>query len=276
MQPTQFSRTAWSVAAHRAAHQILEGGSIFRDPFAHAILGPEADAFIAERSTSDARPLRLFVATRARFAEDSLGLAVQRGVRQAVVLGAGLDTLALRNPHSDLVIFEADHPATQEFKRGCLERAGFSPPGCLRFAPIDFENESLIEGLRKAGLDFSLPTFFIWLGVVPYLTREAIFSTLAGIASLPDAEIVFDYSEPLENYAPQARVRVQRMAERAAAAGEPWLSYFDCAELAALLALHGFADIEDLGPAEFAARYFDQPDQSRRAGPHIVRARKRL
>jgi len=124
MQPRSFSRTALGVAIQRAAHQTLDDGAIFHDPFARAILGKEADALIASHATEENRHLRWFVAVRARFAEDSLAAAVTRNVRQVVVLGAGLDTFALRNPHADLAVFEVDHPASQEFKRERLSAAG--------------------------------------------------------------------------------------------------------------------------------------------------------
>ena len=273
MQPRSFSRTALGVAIQRAAHQTLDDGAIFRDPFARAILGEEADALIASHATEENRQLRLFVAVRARFAEDSLAAAVTRNVRQAVVLGAGLDTFALRNPYADLTLFEVDHPASQEFKRDRLGAAGLQAPA-MRFAPVDFETQQLSEGLQAAGFDHRGPAFFVWLGVVPYLTREAILATLDFLATLPDAELVLDYSEPLESYPPEARARVERLRERAAALGEPWLSHFSPEELAGLLKARGFNEIDDLGPAEIGERYLGQPGQQRRAGPHVLRARK--
>ena len=274
MREGRFSWTALSVAAHRAAHQILEDGAVFKDPFACAILGPDGDTILAERSAPTSAPLRLFVAARARFAEDSLARAIARGARQAVVVGAGLDTLALRSPHPELQVFEVDHPDTQAFKRHCLERAGLSVPSGLTFAPVDFERESLGDGLAKAGLDRARPVFFIWLGVVPYLTRAAVLSSLEVMAGLPASEVVFDYSEPLENYPPEARARVEQMAARAAQAGEPWLSYFNPAEIARLLTSRGFGEIEDLGPSDIAARYLGRASEPQRAGAHVLRARR--
>src|SRR5579872_6267137 len=128
MQPKQFSRTAWGVAVHRAAHQILECASIFPDPLARQLLGTDADEIITAHSTPERRTLRLFLAVRSRFAEDALRTAVSRGVGHVVVLGAGLDTFALRNPFTHLRVFEVDHPATQEWKRDCLARAKLAVP----------------------------------------------------------------------------------------------------------------------------------------------------
>jgi len=276
MQPTQFSRTAFGVAVHRAAHQILDGGAIFRDPFASAILGPGAAQAIAERSSQQRKPLRLFVAVRSRFAEDSLEAAWKRGVRQAVLLGAGLDTFALRNPHTDLAVFEVDHPATQAWKRHCLAEAHLEPPQSLSFAPVDFERQTLVDGLCSAGFDVINPAFFIWLGVVPYLTLPAIHATLDFVSSVPNAEIVFDYSEPLENYPPERQARARALAARVAAAGEPWISHFDPAVLADLLRAKGFSEIEDMGPALIAERYLNAAPGAtvESVGAHVMRARK--
>lgn len=193
------SRTAWGVAVHRAVHQSAEKGAIFSDPFAQAILGPDADKAMAERGLPEHSPLRIFVVVRSRFAQDSLELALARGTRQVVVLGAGLDTTALRNP--DVPVFEVDHPDTQAWKRERL--AQMATPPLLHFVPVDFERESLADKLALAKFDPTRPAFFIWLGVVPYLTRDAVLATLNFVASVPDSEVVFDYGEPRENLQPQ-------------------------------------------------------------------------
>jgi methyltransferase (TIGR00027 family) len=266
------SRTALGVAVHRAVHQQLEGGSIFHDPFARAILGPGAEAAIAERSSPEHLVMRMFMAVRSRFAQDSLAAAVARGVKQVVVLGAGLDTTALRNP--GLTVFEVDHPATQEWKREQLARLGIALPAGLRFAPVDFEREKLPDGLAAAGFDAASPAFFIWLGVVPYLTRPSIEATLDFVASVPNSEVVFDYSEPLENYLPEDRERIMALAKRVAALGEPFLSHFDPPELVALLRSKGFDEIEDLGSRQIGARFFNQPDRPQKPSGHVLRARR--
>lgn len=266
------SRTALGVAIHRAVHQEAEGGRVFSDPFAKAILGPDAEALIAERSGPRYRQMRLFVAVRSRFAQDSLMAAVGRGVRQVVVLGAGLDTTALRNP--GLAVFEVDRPATQEWKRQQLAGMGIALPEGLRFAPVDFERQDVTSGLTAAGFDAGMPAFFVWLGVVPYLTQEAIEATLDFVAAIPGSEIVFDYSEPPENYPPRQLKRVMALVERVAALGEPFRSHFNPPDMAALLKRKGFEAIEDMGPREIAARYFGRRVPSERAGGHLVRARQ--
>ena len=279
MQTGQPSRTALGAAIYRAAHQTLEGGRIFSDPLARTVLGPEADALISAFSADPAQgQMRVFMAARSRFAEDSLARAVARGVRQVVILGAGLDTFSLRNPHAPLGlrVFEVDHPATQAWKRDRLKEANLAIPATLTFAPVDFTSQDLAHELTAAGFQADQPAFFCWLGVVPYLRREAISAILQFIASLPGAEVVFDYSEPLANYSPERRVNVEALAALTASVGEPWLSHFDPAELARDLRQHGFDELEDLGRGDIAVRYLGAPKQDGVAevGPHVIRARR--
>jgi methyltransferase (TIGR00027 family) len=275
----QPSITARGAAAYRAIHQTLEKGVIFNDPFAIRILDEETRARLDEIAADGSlRPWRLFIAARSRFSEDSLAASVARGVRQVVVLGAGLDTFSLRNPHADLGVrvFEVDYPSTQDWKRERLKHAGLAEPASLVFAPVDFERQSLADGLISAGFRFDRPAFFQWLGVIPYLTPDAVSSTLDFIAGVPDSEVVFDYAEPLENYPVGRRESVVAVAESAAARGEPWLSLFAPKELSEMLSSKGFAAIEDLGLAELADRFYGTLKQGIIVGPgaHVVRVRK--
>ena len=134
MQHGQASRTALGAAGHRAAHQVLERGFVFADPLALAILGQDADEAIAlAKEKPERRPLRLFIAMRSRFAEDMARRAMAEGVRQILVLGAGLDTFAYRiEPAEGLRVFELDHPATQRDKRRRLAEARIAEPGACR------------------------------------------------------------------------------------------------------------------------------------------------
>ncbi|HEV3045134.1 MAG TPA: class I SAM-dependent methyltransferase [Roseiarcus sp.] len=248
------SLTAKGAATHRAVHQLLEGGEIFSDPLAVAILGEDPEAILREaQENPERRILRLFIAARSRFAEERLAAAVAHGVRQLVVLGAGLDTFGLRNPHREkgLNVFEVDHPATQAWKRERIEAAAPSKPQSLCFVSVDFERQSFFEELAKAGFDRQAPTFVMWLGVVPYLTREAIIATLAALACA-SAEVVFNYGEPLEAFSGARRAYMEAFHARVAALGEPFLSRFRPAEMAALLGEAGFRRLEDFGPHEMA------------------------
>jgi len=279
MQERQPSRTARGAALHRALHQRLEGGEIFSDPLAAAILGEEAvSGAETEAKDPSIRSTRLFFAARSRFAEDALANAIARGVRQAVVLGAGLDTFGLRNPHAQqgLRVFEVDHPATQAWKQRRLGQAALIVPPSLTFVPIDFECGSLVDALVAAGFQTQSPAFFLWLGVVPYLTHETIDAVLGFIAALPDSEVVFDYSEPLENYPPARRKGIVAMAEHVTAMGEPWLTHFDPAVLARDLRALGFTEQEDLGPQEMAVRFYGVPkdEAPTGAGPRVIRTRQ--
>jgi methyltransferase (TIGR00027 family) len=195
-----------------------------------------------------------------------------RGIAQVVVLGAGLDTTALRNP--GLAVFEVDHPATQDWKRQQLARMNIALPAGLRFAPVDFENQEICDGLAPAGFDAAAPAFFVWLGVVPYLTRKAIEATLDLVATVPGNEIVFDYSEPPETYPPKLRKQIMALAARVATLGEPFRSHFAPPDMAALLKSKNLSEIEDLGPREIASRYLGKRVHAQRAGGHVVRARR--
>jgi len=199
MQSGQPSRTALGAATHRAVHQLLDRGFIFTDPLAVRILGMDPDAIDRDAESDPARRrLRMFIAVRARFADDAFTNATALGVRQLVILGAGLDTYAYRNDFDkSLRIFEVDHPATQSWKRARLDEAGIPVPRMLTFAPVDLEHETLADGLAAVGFDTAQQTFFTWLGVVPYLAEEVVFATLGFIASLTGAaEVVFDYRNP--------------------------------------------------------------------------------
>jgi len=278
MLPGEPSRTALGAAAHRAVHQVLECGRIFSDPLAVRILGATAEAALRDAETdASKRKLRLFIAVRTRFAEDALAAAVAGGIRQLVVLGAGLDTYAYRNAFAErLHVFEVDHPATQAWKRQRLAEAAIPLPHTLTFAPVDFERETLAGGLATAGFDPGKQSFFTWLGVVPYLTEQAVFSTLEFIARLPaGAHVVFDYGNPPASAGDAGGyVAVhEALAMRVASVGEAFKSYFEAEALHAKLQALGFCEIEDLGPALIRERYFASRGGSLSdRGGHILRA----
>jgi methyltransferase (TIGR00027 family) len=279
VQTGQPSYTARGAAAYRAIHQTLEGGAIFSDPFAAKILDDETRARLDETAADPSlRPWRLFIAARSRFSEDTLAACVARGVRQIVVLGAGLDTFSLRNPHAGqgVRVFEVDYPATQGWKRERLKQAGLAIPPSLTFAPVDFERQSLTDGLKAAGFRADRPASFQWLGVAMYLSRDAVSATLDFIARVPESEVVFDYAEPFENYPAERRENVMAVAARAASLGEPWLSLFDPVELSEMLRNKGFGVVEDLGLAELTERFYGALKQGIVIGPgaHVLRAQK--
>lgn len=197
------------------------------------------------------------MAVRSRFAEDELAQAVAGGTRQYVVLGAGLDTFAYRNPHVGLRVFEVDHPATQQWKRELLQTAGIEIPEETTFVPVDFERETLSAGLERSGFRIDHPAFFSWLGVVPYLSERAFEDTLNFIAALPKPSgVVFDYGVARSALSWRERFILDALAARVAAAGEPFRLFFEPEQLATRLKEVGFGSIEDLGSDEINRRYF--------------------
>jgi methyltransferase (TIGR00027 family) len=265
------------VAMRRAAHQMFDEPRVFEDPIALQIIGPEAvaelNAGADRRGSRVARYARAFMAVRSRYAEDQLKRAIGRGAKQYVILGAGLDTFAYRNPYgeADLRVFEVDHPATQEWKRAQLAEAGIAIPESVTYAPVNFEMQTLAEGLRLAGFDASKATFFSWLGVTMYLTPEAIRATFGFIASTPPGGgVAFDYAIPRGSLNWMGRLALDALMRRVAAAGEPFRTFFEPAELMDELRGMGFRDVEDLDSEAIHARYFANRMDGLRVGGNLA------
>jgi methyltransferase (TIGR00027 family) len=239
---------------------------ILDDPIAAVLLDDEFDQQITAYHDRAREPwimeLRSQVVLRSRFAEDRLADAVRRGARQCVILGAGLDTFAYRQPDwaHTLRIFEVDHHGTQEEKRRRLARAGISPPANLEYVAIDFETTSLREGLQRSSLDFSTPTFFSCLGVLVYLTRDAVDAIFELVAGFPQgSEIAFTFSTPDR--------AVSNLADRVSSLGEPWQTHFNPEEIIRNLAALGFREISMLNTGEAERTLF----QGRGDGLHAPR-----
>jgi methyltransferase (TIGR00027 family) len=260
MQEGKFSRTAQRVAIRRAAHQLLDQPRVLDDPVALRIIGAEAAEALRSNPKENhtfSRAFRAFMAARSRYAEDELARAVAHGVMQYVVLGAGLDTFAYRNPHPGLRVFEVDHPDTQAWKREQLQAAGIEIPPSLTFVPIDFERQILTERLGQAGFSANSAAFFSWLGVTPYLTREACMTTLSFIAKMPAGSgAVFDFAVDRALLNPGQRQALDALSERVARYGEPFQLFFDPAKLQVELKGMGFHQTEFLQGKEINARYF--------------------
>jgi methyltransferase (TIGR00027 family) len=198
------------------------------------------------------------MAARSRFTEDQLAHAVEQGVRQYVVLGAGLDTFAYRNPFPALRVFEVDFPATQQWKRFMLDQASIPIPSNLTFVPLDFEHKALTAGLIEAGFDATRPAFFGWLGVVPYLTLEAFRATLAAVANLPGGTgLCFDYAFRPDTLTGRRREVFDLLSARVAAAGEPFRLFFSPEEMESELLAAGFARVEHCDSGRLNHLYFD-------------------
>jgi methyltransferase (TIGR00027 family) len=263
MIEAQPSRTALRVALRRAAHQLHDARPlVFDDPLAVRILGPEFAPELARTPDAEKRPfsaaLRAFMVARARLAEDALAAAYRDdGVRQYLVLGAGLDTFAYRNPYADVKVFEVDHPATQAWKREMLAAAKIAVPETMRHVAVDFERQSLRDELAAAGFDFSAPVMTAWLGVVPYLTIEAFRATVGLLGSFAGRSgVVFDYSLPREALPPREQLMLDSMADRVKLSGEPFRLFFMPDELREELSATGLRVVEDLEGAAITERLF--------------------
>jgi methyltransferase (TIGR00027 family) len=273
MQEFTPSRTAIRVALRRAAHQIYDSPVVFHDPIAVPLLGKTYSEELHRTEHKLEKPysvgMRAFLVARSRFAEDHLAHAVANGVKQYVLLGAGLDTFAYRNPHPELRVFEVDHPATQQWKRELLQRGSIAIPSSLIYAPVDFEKQSLAEELQNAGFDPTAPAFFAWLGVVPYLTLSAFRATVAFLAERPAGSgLVFDYGQPREALPALEQLSRDSLASRVQLAGEPFQLFFT-PETAAT-ELSAFHSIEDIGSKEVNARYFaNRTDQLQMQGSAV-------
>jgi methyltransferase (TIGR00027 family) len=292
MEEGRPSSTAQVVAIFRAAHLLWDDlPKILEDTFALRLSGCENEAALrvqfdrlaAESINPDfaqiaLRYMRGLVVMRSRYVEDEVSQAIKRGISQYVILGAGLDSFAYRRPEvaNILRVFEVDHPATQNWKRARLQDLGIALPLNLAFVPVDFEKQSLIEGLQESGYRSDAPAVFSWLGVTMYLTADATFSTLRMVASLaPGTEILFNYLLPTELLDDETRQIRSVMRARTAASNEPLLNFFEPARLIEQVRKLGFSEVWDFGPEEASRLYFAGRADGLRplASDHIMGAR---
>jgi len=285
MKDNQASYTAMSVAYMRAYHSIHATDKIFDDFLAYDLIPEENRALIEQHlieyylskksnNSEQATPLSNQITislhfmkvmnnviSRARYTEDTLEKAFRQGVKQYVILGAGMDTFAFRKPEmmGHLEVFEVDHPATQEFKLLRIAELGWKHPAKLHFIPIDFTKESLVTALTgSSSYDSKVKSFFSWFGVTPYLTQEEVFATLRSIAEVTPAgsTIVFDYYDT-DAFAPEKMSsQMQESVKFLLKIGEPMKNGgFNPSTLAEDLANLGFRLHENLSPADIEGRY---------------------
>lgn len=299
MTEKQAGLSAIGMAYMRAYHAIHDTPKIFDDFLATGLFAPEelaqtdqtwagllqyTDPELAAMNPDQATALAWVVQGqgaitlgRSRYTEDCLEAAIQKGVRQYVVLGAGLDTFAYRRP--DLVdrlqIFEVDHPTTQALKRERIARQGWDDPANLHYVPVDFTQESLTDVLAKSAYDPAQLSFFSWLGVSYYMTHAVIFETLHSIASLATtgSTLVFDYMD-MDAFIPERTARrVQLMQIMAKQLGEPLKSGFYPLALIDDLGRIGLRLEENLDPADIEAYYFQGRSDRYHAIEHVHFAR---
>jgi methyltransferase (TIGR00027 family) len=235
------SATALGAAIMRAVHQVVDGApKIVDDPISPLFIDAEElrelqvdpDVF----QTPVACAMRVAVLAASRFAEDRMAEAFRRGITQAVILGAGFDSFAYRQPSfaRNLRIIELDHPSLQRAKRERLAAAAIHVPSNVEFIGIDLDRGSLSEGLRSSNFSWNEPAFFTWLGLMPYIRETSIIAAFRLIATRPrGSEIVFNFARPLGASETDAQ----------SASRNAWLSRFEPAALAKLLRTVGFSEV---------------------------------
>lgn len=280
MEQNQISLTAIMTSFMRGFHARYDTPKIFDDFLAWNLLPQERRAIIEqsllqalqiENSDLSALPpeqmntVRIMlikmgasnVISRSAYMEKHLEEAVQQGVRQYVILGAGMDTFAFRRPDllESLKVFEIDHPAMQAFKRGRIEELGWEKPSRLQFVAVDFTQDSLADKLIQSGFDPQAKSFFSWLGVTMYLTREESLATLSSIAQTASAGsmIIYDY---LDNDTP-GKIASEVRETLSRKVNEPIKSGFDPSALADDLARSGLHLVENLDQTDIQKRYFE-------------------
>ncbi|HEU4415773.1 MAG TPA: SAM-dependent methyltransferase [Candidatus Angelobacter sp.] len=260
MEESKASHTALGVAIRRASHQLYDSPPlVLDDPIAVPILGERYRPLLEEAAASIhdkySLSMRAWLVARSRHAEEKLEQAVIRGARQYVLLGAGLDTFAHRNPHHGVRVFEVDHPATQQWKRELLAASGLPEPVNLRYVPVDFERQSLRRQLETGGLDFGSPAVFAWLGVVLYLTHPTFRATVDMIAAFPPGSaLVFDYALPRHVLPREEHAARDALSARVESIGEPFKLFFTPQEIAG--ELKAFSVLEDRDAKQLNALYF--------------------
>jgi methyltransferase (TIGR00027 family) len=273
MRESVPSRTAFRVALRRAAHQLLDSPKVLDDLLAVRIIGDAAAEIRnhpASHQTTVARRFRAFMVVRSRYAEDQLAASAARGVSQYLILGAGLDTSAYRGlalNSGGLQVFEVDHPDTQGWKMQCLHAAAIPIPASVKFVSVDFERQGLASELLAAGFRADQPAFVSWLGVVPYLNKEAAAHTFGFLGRFPTGSgVVFDYAVPASSLPILQRLALDALSRRVARAGEPFRLFFEPKELDEFLRGLGFRHIEQLASDEINARYFANREDGLRVG----------
>ena len=289
MKAGQRSRTADGAAALRASHTLYAKEPLFSDPYALALTSsgwqkiirhPLLHRFTLPRRLNPVGLLIGQVVGRARYAEDQLELAIKHGVKQFVLVGAGLDSFVLRRGHDfpELQVFEVDHPDTQAGKKSQLAKLG-DIPNNVEFVPINFEQESIAHALDRSTYQRDQIGFFSWLGTTHYLEPQTTLNTLKAIAEFAAAgsEVVFDYSIPYHRLKGFERLGSYALSHFTDSMSEPLIGQFIPEMLHQTLDLMGYEVLEDLSGSEQDARYFQQRTDHVRAtaATHLIHIRLR-
>ncbi len=268
--PVNKVSTADLVASARAWH-MRHPTPIFEDPYAKELCGPVLGTALRFRpfewllfnvALAAVMPASMCVVMRARYAEQALERAVEEGIRQYVIIGAGMDSFAFRR--SDLLetidAFEIDHPVTQRKKLDRIAKAGFKVPKNHHFVAADLSQVSTVEALAGSSFDMSKPTFLSLLGVIYYLTPETLVETAGSIAQglPPGSQLVFDYLLDEASCVPTGRPLRERMLKFVKGRGEPMRSSYSLAQMNALMAREGFKPVESFEITDLADGYREE------------------
>lgn len=290
MKKGQSSRTALAAAALRANHFQNTSDPVFADPYAFELTSKGWQKLLRSpqlirlmNSSAFNQTLGLLsgqVVARSRYAEDLLQQALTRQINQYVLVGAGLDSFALRqNKHyPNLKIFEVDHPDTQATKQHKLRQLG-NVPANVEFVAIDFEKESLADALARSSYQQTAPGFFSWLGTTHYLKPQTTLNILKSIASFaaPSSEVVLDYSIHYQELQGIERLGSFAVSQFIRFLKEPLIGQFRPAVLHQAVEKMGFDVIEDLSGRAITERYFNQrPDHIQHtSATHLLHLRLR-
>jgi len=253
--------TAVRVALWRALHvEVDPPPHVLEDDVGLKLAAPD-DGWRSRPDMSPfTRPFRASIVARARFVEDLVAAQAARGVRQYVILGAGLDTFAQRRTElaSHLIVFEIDRPGPQAWKRQRLVDLNLGIPPFLRLVPVDFEaGNAWWEQLAASGFDAEGPAVVASTGVSMYLTKDAIAATLRQVAALArGSTLVMSFMLPIELADPDVRPGIERAEAGARANGTPFISFFTPPEMLTLAHDAGFAEVQHVSAATLAQRYF--------------------
>jgi len=300
MKGNQVSTTALLMAYVRGYHALHDAPKIVDDYLSYHLLTDEARAIVERQFTPTVQfiesidpasaalchdqmtafawsmrgmPNTSSTLSRLRYTEDNLEKAVRQGVRQYVILGAGMDTYAFRCKEmlDKFHVFEVDHPATQDFKRRRIAELGWKQPAQLHFVPVDFTQENLVTALMRSMYDPQTLSFFSWLGVTYFLPRKAVFTTLRAFADIAPvgSMVVFDYMDE-DTFVPgKVSKCMQIVMEKLRQVGEPLITGFDPSTLAADLARLGLHLHENLNPTDIEERYYQGRTDGYHASEHV-------
>ena len=236
------SKTALMAASIRAGHfAFWDSPKIFEDPFASGLAGPVWGMIGKSRLVHWISTRLLFrkfspiwcqILCRARYAEECLNRALEKGIDQYVLIGAGLDSFGLRRKdlREKIKIYELDHPESQDWKRKRLRKLKLEVPKNVEYVPVDFEKKSVGDALRES-------------------------------------EIFFDYAMPRTRMDPEDLVFADKLQRYVTRRGEPFLSEFDPDILTQELLSLGFELVENLSKTEIERMYIAQRTDYKRIAP---------